>query len=514
MPSPPAYSGTIPEALARSAVFGERDFIVDGDRRLTFREADAASRRLARRLLAAGAGKGTRIGLRFANGAEFILCWLAVCRIGAIAVTLSTLYKPPELAAVLRRSDVQFLLTNASLLGVDATQALENALPELSRAAGPDLRLQEAPYLRRIFVFGASGAPWATPISLDDETPDADDALLDAIEKQVVASDHAILIFTSGTSAEPKGVLHTQATMLRQGIDLLARDGTPHRCLAVAPFFWVAGLTAVASALQQGAALITLEKLDPERGLELAERERVSFVHIWPSLFERFRKHPSFATRDLSSIPDLAAATPPMATKEEPTSNLGMTETMGSHVGQTNVERKLIDPETGQTVRDGEIGEISVRGPGVMVGYYKADREAVFDRDGWFRTGDLALTRGADLYFQGRRNELIKVDGANVSPLEVEQALLQESRVTAAFVFGLDDAERGQIVGAVVVVQPEADLEAETLARAAAGRLSSYKAPRRLLLLTGDETPTLPSGKPDKRQLRQMLEQKGVRVLS
>jgi acyl-CoA synthetase (AMP-forming)/AMP-acid ligase II len=227
------FEPTIPEVLRRAAhQWGDHDFIVTPDRRMTYTQAEQGSRALAKRMIDAGMGKGTRVGLYFTYGQEWVIAWLAASRIGALVMPLATTYRPAEIRKVLRIGDIDTLVTAATVLGKDMARMLEDSVPGLAGARGPRLHLPEVPSLRAVWMTGSSDRAWATPVDL--EAPGADarisDELLAALESEVVPADLAQVTYTSGSSADPKGVVHTHGTVIRatSGVAALrGDDGEP-----------------------------------------------------------------------------------------------------------------------------------------------------------------------------------------------------------------------------------------------------------------------------------------------
>lgn len=501
---------TIPALLRRSvAEFGESDYLVTPTERLTHLEAEQRSAHLARWLLHEGVGKGSRVGLFFPNGAEWVTWWLAVSRIGAVAVPLSTLYTPAEIAKVLRLADIGLLIAPGTVLNIDVAERLEAALPELADQSTPRLALRTAPYLRRIAVVGAIDRPWAST-ACDETTDGVPSEVLAAAEAEVSPADLAIMVHTSGSTADPKGVLHTHGTLVRQTTTwpaaIRAITGTQDeaRILCAMPFFWIGGLLAVTGALHEHVTLVIMPKLDPATALDLAERERITGIVGWPAFTQKLREHPSFADRDLSSAPMLRDGPLDIAMTDVPDGfpvHRTMTETAG---GFAFTDMAIVD-EHGAPVAPGDTGELLVRGIGVMAGYNKRERSETFDADGWYHTGDKVYRRDGDprLFYVGRTTDLIKAAGANVSPLEVEAVIAASPDVAQCVVVGIDDPQRGEEVCAIVV--PAADLDLAALAAHCRAQLSAYKVPTRWALTTSDRLPTLPSGKFDRKSLRQWV---------
>jgi len=500
---------TIPALLHRSAAqFGSASYVVTPSHQLTYAEAERISAEAARRLLAIGVGKGTRVGLFFPNGTDWIVWWLAASRIGAVVVPLSTMYRPAELAKVLRLADVAVLVAPPRVLDFDVAERLESALPELAGQSAGRLHLVAAPYLRSILLTGPTDRAWmGTP----DDAGTVPVEVLAAVEAEVTPADLAIMVHTSGSTADPKGVLHTHGTLVRQtstwpaAARFVTGSGTEARVLCAMPFFWIGGVLAATGALHESTTVLTLPRLDPGAALELIESERATGLIGWPAFTQKLREHPSFASRDLSAAPLLRNGPLDIAMVDVPDGfpvHRTMSETAGGFV---HTDIAVVD-EHGQAVPNGTVGELLVRGIGMMAGYNKRERHDTFDADGWYHTGDRVYRRSGDprLFYVGRDTDLIKSAGANVSPLEVEAVLQSCTGVASAFAIGLDDPERGEVVCAVVVPAGE-DLELAALAEHARTQLSSYKVPTVWALATSEQIPVLASGKLDRKGLRNLV---------
>jgi acyl-CoA synthetase (AMP-forming)/AMP-acid ligase II len=507
------FPATIPDALRVAvASWGDHDFVVTPDRRMTYADAEVASRRLAKRMLASGIGKGTRVGLCFPYGQDWVVAWLAASRVGALVMPLATTYRPAEIRTVLRIGDIDTLLTARSVLGHDMEEMLEASVRGLADAPGEPLYLADAPYLRAVWMTGGAERPWATPVAFDDLPPAAaaiGDELVRAVEHEVVPGDLAQVTYTSGSSAEPKGVVHTHGTVVRatHALAALQRGDGAACCFCAFPFFWIGGTLVLGAALQSGATVLCIERFEPGAALDLIEREQATQVLGWPTLLQSMRDHSSFSARDLPAIPGLTVGPADVALVESPVPGVpahrGMSETVGNIAA---VEHRVVDPETGGDLAEGEEGELLVRGYGLMHGYYKRERADVFDDDGWLHTGDRVFLHAGRPYFVGRFTEMVKARGANVAPREVELFLEEHfDEVLYAFVLGTPHRERGEEVTAVLVPAQGRTIDPDALTARAREQISGYKVPTRIEIWAEDDVPWLGSGKPDKLAIRTRL---------
>ncbi|OHV33642.1 AMP-dependent synthetase [Pseudofrankia sp. EUN1h] len=502
--------------------------LVSDDASVTFAGLDDASRQLAARLVAAGVGKDSRVGLVMPNGIDWAVLALAVTRVGGVLVPLSTLLRPPELLAQLRTAAVTELVVVPRFRGRDYLDDLDEAVPGLTRRVRGGERPAEVPSLRRLWT--PDGLP-------TDAVPDA---VVDGLDASVRPADDLVILFTSGSSGGPKGVIHTQGGALRavaSGLDA-RRIGRGERLYIPMPFFWTGGLGGgLLSALVAGATLLTEAEPEPARTLRFLERERVTLFRGWPDQAARLAAHPDFAGTDLSSLrpASLGAVLPPgLRPAPGARANLfGMTEAFGPYCGSpldtdlpagkhgscgrpfAGVEVRITDPDTGAPVPAGTEGEIRLRGPNLMRGIRGRDRAVVFDADGFYPTADAGvLDEDGYLWYRGRLDDMFKVSGATVYPLEVEAALRAVPGVREAFVTEVvDEAGGSQVAALVVVVAPgrDGDGEPDGLVEQARARLSSFKVPTRWLVVDDPHhVPRLASGKVDGGALRRLLREKGA----
>lgn len=506
---------TVPALLRWAADnVGDVDvYVADADR-VTYREADRRSAELGRRLLAHGVGKGARVGMLLPNSSDFLNWWLAIVRIGAVAVPISTMSAPAELGRILRSSGICLLVAADRAVSIDLRARIDEALGNGGRS-GVDVASPVAPSLRHVWFAN------------DEAGPSVSSELLDAAEALVKPADEMTIIYTSGSTSEPKGVLHSQGTMMRcarkwcASMPYLPGD----RLFSNSPLFWVGGLiTSLLAMMHVGGTTVTSESRDTGALLDVIERERCTLLQVWPALAISLAQHPSFAGRDFSAMRDgsVLEMLPP---ESRPRNRnpfgfaMGMTETSGPHtlamkeidddhrgamgLLAPGMEHRLVDPDTGALLPDGEYGELHVRGDTLMLGYVGRERGETFDADGWFATGDICTIRDGHLFFQGRQGAMIKTAGANVAPAEVEAALVQAKGVGQAHVVGVSDPVRGELVGALLVPAGPEPIDVDVVLGTARALLSPYKVPRRVLVV--NDIPLTGTNKLDRRTAAQWL---------
>ncbi|MEO6717015.1 MAG: class I adenylate-forming enzyme family protein [Novosphingobium sp.] len=510
---------------------GDALLLVCDDERLTYAEAEARSARLAKGLIAAGAGKGAHVALLLPNNADFVVAMLAVLRIGAVLLPMSTLSTPDEIGWLLANSDSEYLIATPKYRSQDFGAILSQALPGLDIAPPPELRRSDTPWLRRIWFSGADYGDWSLA-ALARLGEGVSDDLLAAAEMRVSPADRGVIIHTSGSTSRPKGVIHTHGAMIRHLDNINRIRGLePGEVLfSPSPWFWVAGFGyCLFGTVVAGAQMVCSNAVAASDVLDLLEREAPTMCVGYAPATQRLADDPSFVTRDLSSMQRgiLHPIMPPDVRARDPDlrhSIYGMTEVFGALTMSADesdqpehrrgslgsllpgYEARIVDPETLEERPPGEVGELWLRSPLMMDGYYGRQRAEIFRPDGWWRTGDLCrIDADGFFYLAGRMGGMIKTAGANVAPGEVEAVLRTLTGAMQCIVLGVSDAQRGEaVVG--VVVGPAFD--EESLRREAAGKLSSYKVPRRILRLVDAELPLLSSGKVDMPALKALVQRR------
>jgi fatty-acyl-CoA synthase len=373
------------------------------------------------------------------------------------------------------------------------------------------LRCQALPQLRRVVCLDAT--PAAGGVEARDDLlaqgDDVPDGLLEAAADEVYPSDDGLLIYTSGTTAHPKGVLHMQRAPVIQSwrfaeeMELAAED----RVLTAQPFFWTAGIAmSLGASLAAGASLILESAFDAGRYLELVESERVTTLMTWPHQEKAMADHPDAGRRDLSSLCKIEFASPlagaaGLERDEWGTyGSYGLSETFtlasslpaaapSEQRARTSgrplpgMTLRIVDPASGTRLeRPGEAGEIAVKGLTFMKGYSKVEPELYLDDDGFFRTQDGgSFDEEGYLHWSGRLSNLIKTGGANVSPLEIETAAAELDSLALAAAVGVPHPVLGEVIVLCAVPAPGREADETGVREALRNRLAAYKVPRRIL---------------------------------
>jgi len=493
--------------------------LVHGDRRWTFTETVADAAGVAAGLRSLGVGPGDRVALLAANCPEWLIGFWATVSLGAVVVGMNGWWTADE---------IQFAMDDAEPVVVitDRQRAERLADVELPASVRSVVELGEQ--------FEALAATPAEGLPTDPIDPDAT----------------AVILYTSGTTGRPKGAVSTHRMMTNNVHSIFfhgarvsaaggsgpttGAEGTQPSTILVYPLFHVSGLHAIAvPAPPAGMKLVFLDgRFDPARVLDTIARERVTTVAAVPTLLRRLLDHPGFAEADLSSVRSIGTGGAPSSpshlarlsqafpnARSKVGNGYGLTETCGfatSNYGSDVVERpgcvgrplpiveiEIHDP-SGRPVPTGELGEVCFRGVTVLPGYWRrpeATAEAI-DADGWFRSGDIGrMDEEGRVYLADRRNDMIIRGGENIYPIEIENRLVEHPAVVEAAVVGQPDEEFGEVVRAVVVLDPQRDAAAEDLAAWVGETLAPYKVPT-VWDLRHEPLPRNPTGKVLKGVLR------------
>ena len=526
---------TVPGLVASGvARFGDAEALVDGDLRLTFAQLAERVEHSTRAAMAAGVEPGDRVAIWAPNVWEWIVAALGALGAGGVLVPVNTRFKGGEAGYVLEKSGAKVLLTVNGFLGFDYVGMLRAAMPGDGggAVAGP---VPGLPTLEKIVVLRGDAPEgtetWEHYLEAGGSIDPADAAARTA---GVRPDDLSDIIFTSGTTGRPKGVMVTHAQTLRvfetwsSFVGLTEGD----RYLVVMPFFHTFGYKAGwMAALMRGATTVPQAVFDVDEVLRNVEKERISMLPGAPTLYMAILEHPDRSRYDLSSLRLAvtgAAAVPVEMIKRMRTeltfktilTAYGLTECTGT----ATICRPDDDPETiantsgraipdvevlvvdddGNEVPRGEPGEVVVRGYNVMLGYFEDPEQTAeaIDADGWLHTGDIGVMddRGY-LDITDRKKDMIIRGGENVYPAEVENLLLGHSGIAQAAVVGVPDERFGEVVLAYVIPRAGAEVDPAEVIEWARANMANYKVPKFVEVV--DELPLNASGKVLKFELRE-----------
>ncbi len=485
--------------------YGGRLAAGDKTEDLSFSALDVAADRWAAALQESGYGPGRHVGLLAGNSPTWLAVAFGAWRAGATLVPISTFATARELGEILVHADVDLLVLQPRLRSNDHLEHLHQILP--------------LPRLKQVVTLAPQASPPAS--AAGDFLGAARRPQADRIDPKSTAC----VLYTSGTTGRPKGVMLSHAAMLATALPTAERSGltAADKLLSTLPLFWVAGLAIRAlPTLVAGCALLLMESFAAESAIAILERRRPTALHLRPPQVGQILSHPRFQPSLLAQVRKGNGRAEWYGSRlaEDPRfiTGYGMTEMAGyvtaldwrdsaearrNQFGRTlpGVEIRIAD-DHGSPRAGGDIGEIRVRGPGMFSGYYKEPPRTGLDEDGWFRTGDLGkLDSAGRLHFVGRSKDLLRVKGINVSPLEVEGVLAGHPAVEAAYVVGLPHSSTDQELAALIVARGPQRPAEEELRLLAAETLSHYKRPVHYLFIERSEVPLGGTSKPQRAAL-------------
>lgn len=486
----------------------ERAYVdLDSKTMLTFREWEEQSNQAARWLVDNGVRKGDRVAIALPN--EYCLRWIvayaAVHKAGAVMVPANTRLSAPELVTILAHAEISAMFTCAALL--------DNA--RTVRASVPSLRS----------IVSADG-PSGDALGWDDEVAGFDTS---EFQVPVDGDDMADIMYTSGTTGLPKGVLvrHRNIAMIPNMVPAWTSRGWLHG----APLFTFAGMSFIFNPMKMGLTGLYMPRFDVDHWFDVVERDQPMMIFLVPAMAELVTASPRFDAADLTAPMAVSVGSAPLAPatlkklqdkmpQASVINSYGLTEagpafiTMpqeeaAKRIGSVGkpippMEVKVVDPDTDARRAPNEVGELLVRLPGKRREYYKDDgaSSAAWTADGWLRTGDLAyLDRDGFVYISGRIKDMIIRGGNNIYATDVEAVLLEHAGVQEAAVIGVSHPVLGEDVAAFVVCKPGVTLDDATLLAFCAERLADYKRPRRLWFVA--DLPRNATGKVMKHKLRE-----------
>jgi acyl-CoA synthetase (AMP-forming)/AMP-acid ligase II len=510
---------TIPELLeATASRLGDAPAVIDGGVSLSYAELLVESRTFAAALVARGIRTGERVSIWMPNSWRWIVAVLGIWQAGAALVPVNTRFKGAEASDILSRAGVRLVVTVADFLDTDYVAMLEEAsLPELAD-----------------IVVAGGDAP-GTAIAWDEflafATPYAVGEVANR-RKALTAENPSDILFTSGTTGQPKGVVMTHSRTLQVARDWVAMTGLQagDRYLMVNPYFHMFGLKAgILASVTAGATMYPEAVFDVDMVLRRVEAEKITVLPGAPTIYQSILDHPDREQYDLASlrVAVTGAADIPVTLirriyDELPfkvvISGYGLTEAgtatgtgpedgpeeVATTVGRARpgFEIRLVDPAGGD-VAEGDAGEILLRGPSVMLEYLDDPKStaASLSQDGWLRTGDIGrLDPDGLLRIVGRAKDMFIVGGFNAYPAEIENLLLGHPDISSVAVIGIPDERLGEVCMAFVVLEQGADATPDEIVSWSRDHKANYKAPRRVEIL--DELPLNATGKVMKAELR------------
>ncbi|MYJ74808.1 MAG: AMP-binding protein [Gammaproteobacteria bacterium] len=520
----------LPDEVARK--FGNREALVFEDQRYTFVALKDEIDRAAKALMALGVERGDHVSLWLNNRAEWIFLMYALAKVGAVQVPINTRFRTNDLRYVLRQSDSAMLITHDTSGPIDYLDMVRQVVDLPHDGSFPELR--------HVVIVGdgeyEGTVSWASALAKSQTVSEAD---LCARADAVDPDDPVFMMYTSGTTGFPKGVLHDHR-LIRNVEERAFRMAVTENdtIMSYLPLFHAFGYSEAAlMSMATGARQVLTGTFDADESLDLIERERATIAHGFEAHMQMLCDAQEANPRDLGSLrtglfaAGMHSATPVARRGERVMAPLkalsayGMTEVwVGAalsaldddppHRLETSgypapgYQFKVVDPETGRQQPDGVPGELRVKSYALMKGYYNKPKETAesYDADGWFCTGDMA-ERHADGYirFLGRFKDMLKVGGENVDPMEVEGLLLEHPAVQQVAVVGLPDRRLAEVPVAFVERKPDREVQADDILGYCRGKVASFKIPRHAIFL--DEFPMTASGKIRKVELREKAQQ-------
>jgi fatty-acyl-CoA synthase len=518
-----------------------QEFMVypDRDLRFTYQEFDERVNLLAKGLLEIGIKNGDHVGIWAKNVPDWLTLMFATSKIGVVLVTVNTAYKSHELAYVLEQSDMKALAIIDGYQDVDYIETVYELLPELKTQERGKLNSEKFPFLNSVIYVGQEkhrGMYNTNELLLLGSH--ADDEEFQQIKSSVTNDEVVNMQYTSGTTGFPKGVMLTHRNILNNGYYIGERQKFTEKdrlCITVPLFHCFGIVLAVMATFSHGATMVMVELFDPLMVLAAVQKERCTALYGVPTMFIAEYSHPMFDMFDLSSLRTgiMAGSTPPIEAMKRVVNDMNMTQitsvyglTEGSPgFTQTSVddplekrvetvgkplpecEVKIVDPETGKTLGPHQTGEICCKGYNVMKGYYKMPEKTreVIDDEGWLHSGDLASVDEEGYYsIVGRIKDMIIRGGENIYPREIEEFLYTMPGVLDVQVVGIPDEKYGEIVGACIILEEDAELTEEDVRDYARTKIARFKVPKHVLFV--DEFPLTASGKIQKFILREQAE--------
>jgi len=527
---------TLGQLIDRNAkLFPQSAAVVCGEKRVSFAELKDDAETMARAFLALGVKKGDRVALLMDNRPEWLALDFGLAKIGAVLVPINIRYRQYELNYLLAHAEPSILIIIDSFAGTSFTEMMLELCPELLKPQKEKLELEKFPSIKYIFCLSdKTYEGFSKYEAFVEKSKDA--SLEDVISAQNRITTHDIvqIIYTSGTTAFPKGVILTHANLCQNGKNIANRMEIVHTdrlWLSIPLFFSFGCANALMTAFSAGAGLVLQSYFDPGEALRLIEKEKCTVMYAMPTMFLPMLDDPNLGRVDISSLrtgvvigsPDNISRIIDQMGVTHINTGFGMTETSAiccmtkpgdpRTVRTTTVGRpfpgvtiKIKDPATGDPVADEQEGEICVKGYNVTRGYYEdpVKTSESFDDEGFLKTGDIGVvTREGYFQFRGRYKDMLKTSGINVSTLEVEGFLETHPDVKEAHVVGVPDPIKQEVGVAFVRIAQDSGCSEQDIISYCKGKIASYKIPKYIQFK--DDFPLTGSGKVKKYVLQEQV---------
>lgn len=538
------YSEALPlgDLLFRSANENpDRTALALPDQSLTYSELLQQAVDTARGLSALGIGRGDHVGILMPNSVEFVEAYFGATMLGAVIVPLNARFKAAELGYVIHHADLAaVLISDRTSSRSDFRAILAEALPSLPLSAdGATFSGNEAPRLRQIIsLHGDDGPGIIGRERFLDLSKTRDAAVVERARSSVRVRDTAMILYTSGTTAHPKGCMISHEAISRGSVGRLRENiplGDRNSFWCVGPLFHIAAMQSLLGSIAVGGTFVTDTWFDPKRSVKLIDEYQVTSLWPWfQAVMTGLLNEPDFKPEHLKRITSviLIGAESHLHKVQElfPQALLingcGMSELAGYYAMSpkddtvehratsggkpvSGIEVRIVSAETGLDAAPNELGEILIRGYLLMEGYYKDPEKtaSAVDSEGWLHTGDLyRQDEEGHLSFGGRLKDMLKVGGENVPAIEVENFLCTHPDVSLAEVVARPDSKLEEVPVAFVELKPGADASAEEIIEYCASRIASFKVPRAVYFLQSGEWP-MSATKVNKNALRAQAEQ-------
>jgi acyl-CoA synthetase (AMP-forming)/AMP-acid ligase II len=492
----------------------DRMAIILPDQRCSYAEVRDAAFRRALSLQALGVGPGDHVGLLLPTGMDFVETMFATALLGAVTVPVNARYMPPELAYLVENADLKVLLTTDKIAeAVNFVERLNLALPELAQADARKLELKGAPLLRNIVLYGKSEAPgMLTEEQFNALAEQGDMDRLHLSRLQIRLGSTALILYTSGTTANPKGCMISHEAIVRNSAALADRyELTGEDSFwSPLPMFHIAAILPLTAIFAKGGTYVTTGYFQAGEALKMMEEDQVTATYpcFW-TIMSDLVDHPDFENTDLSRVKlmnaNFAVQPPEIGDKMKKAlpnaifvGTFGMTETAGtvttSRFDATEEQRfkrlgtplsgmevKAIDADTGEEAAPGEKGEAWIRGYSTFTEYYKSPEKTAeaLDEEGWFHSGDLiSIDPDGQLMFHGRLRDMLKVGGENVAAVEIETWLQNHEAVKLAQVVGIPHPRLIEVPAAFIELEPGKTTDEEEMIAFCKGKIAGFKIPR------------------------------------